>query len=78
MAKLKLLLPLPTAVETMRHLSVISYLFYFYGILTSVLVPMSAFDQVGSAVDLGVIVISFVDLAKPFLLSVSMQEIGEA
>lgn len=78
MAKLTLLLPLPTAVETMRHLSVISYLFYFYGILTSVLVPMSAFDQVGSAVDLGVIVISFVDLAKPFLLSVSMQEIGEA
>ena len=78
MAKLKLLLPLPTAVETMRHLSVISYLFYFYGTLTSVLVPMSAFDQVGSAVDLGVIVISFVDLAKPFLLSVSMQEIGEA
>jgi|TARA_B110000444_G_C18398497_1_gene392587 hypothetical protein len=39
---------------------------------------MSAFDQVGSAVDLGVIAISFVDLAKPFLLSVSMQEIGEA
>jgi hypothetical protein len=39
---------------------------------------MSAFDQVGSAVDLGVIVISFVDFAKPFLLSVSMQEIGEA
>jgi hypothetical protein len=31
---------------------------------------MSAFDQVGSAVDLGVIAISFVDLAKSFLFSV--------
>ena len=39
---------------------------------------MSAFDQEGSAVDLGVIVIIFVDLAKPFLLSVSMQQIGKA
>ena len=62
----------------MRYLSIIPCLLYFYGTFASVLVAMSAFDQEGSAVDLGVIAIIFVDLAKPFLLSVSMQEIGKA
>ena len=62
----------------MRYLSIIPCLLYFYGTFASVLVPMSAFDQERSAVALGIIAIIFVDLAKPFLLSVSMQQIGKA